>query len=309
MRTTVLTVVVVLAAALAGCALPGAEVGKPKITIAIQPTDNAASIQDKATELESFLEARTGADVEILIPMSNAGVIQSLAFGHADAALMGAWPAQLAVERAGAEIVLAEKREVTIGSETVFAPYYYSYYVVKPDSGFTNLTQLAGKRVAYTSPTSTSGYVYPVAKLVGLGLVPAPAAGKEADPKAFFGEVHMAGGYRQAWEALKHDQADVAVIAGDVSRSLYDEVLGNTTTIATQGPVPSHAVVFGKHLQGELREKLLAALLELKGEHKDLMRKLVSGIFVEFVATTSEEHTGPLGDALGLVGFRLTEKV
>lgn len=310
MRAAAPLALLVLMASLAGCILTGAEeAARPTITIAIPPTASATTIQASANDLERYLEARTGADVEILVPLTNSGVIEALRFKHADAAFLGAWPAQLAVQHAGAEIVLAERREVTIGADTVVAPYYYSYYVTKKGAGYTNITELAGKRVAFTSTTSTSGYVYPVAKLVSLGLIPAPAIGKEADPKVFFGSVLMAGGYQQAWEALKNDQVDVAVIAGDVSKSLYEEVLAQTDVVATQGPVPSHAVVFGAHFMGEPREKLTAALLDVKGDERDLMRKLVSGIFVEFEATTSAKHTGPLADALALVGFKLGEKL
>lgn len=304
-----LAALAIVTAALAGCVLPGADTTEDPIVIAIQPTANAASIQAKADEMEKFLESRLGRDVRIIIPLTNAATIEALNWGHADVAFLGSWPAQIAVERAGAEIVLAEKREVQIGSENLVAPYYYSYYVVKKDSGFTNLTDLAGKRVAYTSPTSTSGYVYPVAKLVQSGLIPQPAAGAEADPKIFFGSVVMAGNYQKGWDALRNGQVDVTVTAGDIPVSLYNEVLANTDIIATQGPVPSHAVVFAKDFQGEDRAAMKAALLELKGDHKQLMRELVSGIFVEFVETTSVEHTGPLAEALGRVGFKMSEKI
>ncbi|HLE96604.1 MAG TPA: phosphate/phosphite/phosphonate ABC transporter substrate-binding protein [Candidatus Thermoplasmatota archaeon] len=315
-RTPLLAVFVIFAAALAGCAAPQgatdadpAAIAKPKVVLAIQPTDNAARIQDSATELEMFLEDRVAADFEIIVPLSNAGVVEALRFGHADVALMGAWPMALAASKADARVVLAEMREVTIGEQAVVAPYYFSYYVVLDDDPVKDLEDLRGKTVAYTSATSTSGYVYPVARLVELGLVPRPEAGKEADPEAFFGNALLAGGYSQAWEALKNGQVDVAVIAGDVKVSLYQEVLASTHVVEKQGPVPSHGVVFARDFDGVLAEETKTALLELKGDHRALMRDLVSGLFVEFEETTTEEHTGPLAEALGLVGFRFSEKI
>ena len=322
----------VLAALVAGCATPAATTNDPapsvtdgaapvltkepaKITLAIQPTDNADVIQNKAPEMERFLEERmkahgVEADVTIYVPLSNVGVVEALRFGHADAALMGAWPMVLAHNKAGAEVVLAEQREIIIGTEPQVQPYYYSYYVVLKDSEYQSLADLKGKSVAYTSATSTSGYIFPVAKLVEEKLIPAPGAGKEANAGAHFGKVHMAGGYGQAWEALKAGQVDVAVLAGDINAKLYNEVLDGTRIVATQGPVPSHGVVFAKDFQGTPEAAALqSAFLDMKGDQKELMRKLVSGIFVEFKATTTAEHTAGLAGAITATGLKFGDKL
>ena len=328
-----LALLVTVALLAAGCAAPGATTddsapglavdgttapvvkAPSKVVLAIQPTDSSDVIQNKAPEMERFLEARmkehgVEADVEIYVPLSNVGVVEALRFGHADAAMMSAWPMVLANTKADAEVVLAEQREIIIGTEPQVQPYYYSYYVVLKDSEHQTLADLKGKSVAYTSPTSTSGYIFPVAKLVEDNLVPAPAAGKEADPGAFFGKVRMAGGYGQAWEALKAGQVDVAVLAGDINAKLYNEVLENTRIVATQGPVPSHGVVFAKEFQGTPEAAALQkAFLDMKGDQKDLMRKLVSGIFVEFKETTTAEHTAGLAGALTATGLKFGDKL
>lgn len=324
-----LSILLVLALVAAGCASPAndsapaasagdamADAAAPvKVTLAIQPTENADVIQNKAPEMERFLEERmkahgVEADVVIYVPLSYVGVVEALRFGHADAAMMSAWPMALAHSKAGAEVVLAEQREVIVGTEPQVQPYYYSSYVVLEDSPVQTLADLKGKSVAFTSATSTSGYIFPLAKLVEEGLVPQPAAGKEADAGGHFGKVVMAGGYSQAWEALKAGQVDAAVIAGDVSASLYNEVLGNTRVVATQGPIPSHGVVFASDFKDTgTAAALEKAFLDLKGEKKDLMRKLVSGIFVEFKETTTAEHVAGLSGALSLTGLKFGEKL
>ncbi len=282
---------------------------KESLVIAVQPTSTAEELAAQATELERFLEDRIDADVELRFPTTYAGVIEALRFGHADAAFMGSWPAALANKHAGAEVVLAEIREVSIGDEVTQAPYYYSYWVVPKDSPVRSLEGLRGKRVAFPSQLSTSGYVAPVARLIELGLVEAPEDG-EANPREFFGEVIFAGGYAQAWEALQAGQVDAAIIAGDVPKDLYDEVLANTRVIEQQGPIPSHAVVVSKDLDEPLRSRLVNALLELGDEqYRDLMRKFVSGIFVRFERTTTEEHLGSLDRFLDATGFAFTERV
>jgi phosphonate transport system substrate-binding protein len=307
-RSAVLGVaVLVLAACGAGGPFGG---GGDPITIAVQPTQTAAELTASATELADFLSERVGRKVELVFPTTYAGVVESLRFGHADAAFMSAWPARLAWKHADADVALAEIREVVIGQEKRSEPFYFSYWVVPPNSPATKLEDLRGKHVAFSSPLSTSGYVAPLARLIELGLVAKPAAGKEADAKTFFGQVTFAGGYSQAWTALKAGQVDVAIIAGDVSEALYREVLAGTRVIEQQGPIPSHAVAFSKQLDSATKQKLKTALIALGDEqHRPLMRKFISGIFVGFKETTAEEHLGPLAAFLELTQLAFVESL
>lgn len=284
--------------------------GQPSIVIAIQPTASAQTIAPRAEELEQFLESRVDANIEVLIPTTYAAVIEAVRFGHAEVAFMSAWPSYLANKHAGAELVLAEVREVTIDNQRVEETFYFSHYVVLKDSPFQNLEDLRGLRVVYPSQLSTSGYLYAVDRLIQIGLIPKPEAGQEADPGKFFGQVQFAGGYAQGWELLKAGQADVMVIAGDVSASLFAEVMANTRILETQGPIPSHGIVFSKEFQGPLRDQLVNAFLELGNpEHRDLMRKMVSGIFVRFEVTTTQEHLAALAAALDNTGFRWVDRI
>ena len=281
-----------------------------KLVIAILPTSTPEQLSAQASELEKFLEERVGVDVELRFPTTYAGVIEALRFGHADAAFMSAWPAALANKHAGAEVVLAEVREVTIDQAKTEAPYYFSYWVVPKDSPYRSLGELRGKKAAFPSQLSTSGYVVPMARLVELGFLKAPEKDKQVDGKDFFGVVLFAGGYAQAWEALKAGQVDVTIIAGDVPEKLYQEVLANTRVLEKQGPIPSHAVLFSKDLKDPLRSKLTKALMELgQPENRDLMRKFISGIFVRFEPTTTDKHLGSLNGFLVSTGLAFTESI
>jgi phosphonate transport system substrate-binding protein len=304
--------VVAIAVALVPAPPPGAQTPtarQPKLVIAVQPTSTPEQLSADAKELREFLSQRLHREVEIVFPMTYAGVVEALRFGHAQAAFMSAWPAQLAVKHARADVALAEVREVVIGQEKKAETYYFSYWVVPKDSPVQRLEQLRGQRAVFPSPLSTSGYVAPLARLVELGLVPREA-GKEADPKAFFGDVRFAGGYAQGWEALKAHQADVAIIAGDVSEALYRDVLAGTRVIEQQGPIPSHAVLFARDLDQTAKTELRDALLALgQPQHRGLMRKLVSGIFVGFKATTAEQHLAALDKFLAQTQLAFVERL
>jgi phosphonate transport system substrate-binding protein len=282
-----------------------------KIVIAIQPTVASDEMLTKAKPLQTFLEKSLGGrtKVEVYVPTSYAAVVESLRFGHAQVAFMSAWPAQLAVRLGGAEVALAEIRQVLHGKEKVDAPYYYSYWVVAPDSPHKDLQSLKGKSVCFPSPISTSGFVAPMGRMVELNLVPA-AGGKEADPKAFFKDVLFGGGYGQCWQALKQGQVETTVIAGDVPEKLYNEVLAGTRIIETQGPIPSHAVVLSKELKDPLRSRVIQSVTKLGApEHRDLMRTFISSIFVGFKPTTANEHLASLQKYLKLANLKFTERL
>lgn len=291
--------------------LPETLLAQDRVVIAIQPTLSSDEILTKAKPLKNFLEQALGGkvNVEIYVPSSYAAVVESLRFGHAHVAFMSAWPAQLAVQLGGAEVALAEVRQVLHGKEKVEAPYYYSYWVVLPDSPYRNLQSLRGKSVCFPSPISTSGYVAPIGRLTELNLLQTPE-GKEADPKTFFKEVLFGGGYAQCWQALKQGQVDVTIIAGDVPEKLYKEVLASTRILEQQGPIPSHAVVLSKELKEPLRSRVVQAIMNLSApEHRDLMRSFISSLFVGFKPTTTAEHLGPLTRYLKLARLKYTERL
>jgi len=280
------------------------------VTIAIQPTAQAADIEAQGQQLEQFLEERTGYDIEIYVPLSYAGVVEALRFGQADVAMMSAWPSYLAVNRANATLELAEVREVITNDTLTNATYYFSYWVTRPDSPASSLQDLRDMRAAFPSPLSTSGYVMPMYALVNQSLVQVDSE-EGVDPESFFSEVLFAGGYAQAWEALRNGVVDVSIIAGDVSEDLYFEVLNNTKIIHEQGPIPSHGVVFNSEIDPSVKDNIKAALLEIGNEEssRQIMKDLVSAIFVGFQETTAEEHLGSLSRALNATGLTFTEEL
>jgi phosphonate transport system substrate-binding protein len=286
-------------------------IAQQKLVVAIQPTLSSDEMLKKAQPLQKFIQDGLGGKtkVEVYVPTSYAAVVESLRFGHAHVAFMSAWPAQLAVQLGGAEVPLAEVRQVIIGKEKKDAPYYFSYWVVLPDSPYQNLQSLKGKAVCFPSPISTSGYVAPMGRLAELNLIQAPKE-KEADPKTFFKDVLFGGGYGQCWQALKQGQVDVTVTAGDIPEKLYNEVISSTRIVEQQGPIPSHAVVVSKELKEPLRSRVFGTITRLgEPEHRDLMRSFISSIFVGFKPTTAEEHLGSLNKYLKLVGLKYTERL
>lgn len=290
---------------------PSASWAQNKLVVAIQPTVASDEMLSKSKPLQQFLEKGLGGKtkVEIYVPSSYAAVVESLRFGHAHLAFMSAWPAQLAVRLGGAEVALAEVRQVLHGKDKVEAPHYYSYWIVPPDSPHKDLASLKGKTACFPSPISTSGFVAPVGRMIEMNLLQ-PGEGKEADPRAYFKEVLFGGGYGQCWQAMKQGQVDTTIIAGDVPEKLYHEVLANSRTVEQQGPIPSHAVVLSKELKEPLRSRAVKTIVQLGApEHRDMMRTFISSIFVGFKPTTANEHLGALQKYLKMGNLKFTERL
>jgi len=269
-----------------------------KLVIVVNPMPRDR-VQVEAVELERFLEEKLGVDVELYFPTSVAAIVEALRYGHAQVALgVGSLPSALALSVADVDMVLVEVREVIIDGKATSAPYYYSYWIVLKDSPYTSLDQLRGRRACFPSELSTSGYVFPMYRLVELGYVKSPV-----DPRQFFGDVVFAGGYAQCWEALKRGHVDVTVMAGDVPVSLYWEAMNNSRVLDKQGPIPAHTVLISKKLPEGLKKKVVEAFNELNAK-PDLMRKFVSAIFVRFEERSVEEHLEPLMRALEVTGLK-----
>src|SRR5918992_1642334 len=132
--------------------MPNSSMAQNKLVVAIQPTVASDEMLNKAKPLQQFLEKELGGKtkVEVYVPSSYAAVVESLRFGHAQVALMSAWPAQLAVRLGGAQVALAEMRQVIHGKEKVEAPHYYSYWVVLPDSPHKDLPSMKGRSVCFS---------------------------------------------------------------------------------------------------------------------------------------------------------------
>ena len=179
--TVVLGVALMVGVVLASACQPIETETPETLTIAFLPQEDPEKLLIEAEKIADFLSERIGIPVKALVPLEYAAVVEALRGGHAQIAFLSARPAVLAHEMADAWIILGEIRR----GKT----YYYSQWYVRTDSGIETLRDLEGKTVAFSSPTSTSGYLFPVAKLVEEGLL---EQGK-ADPKAFFKEVIFSG--------------------------------------------------------------------------------------------------------------------
>jgi phosphonate transport system substrate-binding protein len=261
-----------------------------ELSVAFQPQENPEKLQLNAKAMTEFLSKELGMPVKVYLPTDYAAVVEALRAGHAHVAYFSAWPYMLAHKLAGAEIIAAEER----GGHT----FYYSQWYTHTGNGIASLADARGKKAAFTAPSSTSGYLFPLAKLVEDGYVE-----KKGNPMSFFKNVTFAGGYEQALKALVNKQVDMAA-ASDyaLARYLTPEEQAQVKVISKQGPVPTHCVAVKDTLSKGLRDKIRVALLKLnEPEHRELLKSVYGA--EKIVATTHEQHVAALARALELTGL------
>jgi phosphonate transport system substrate-binding protein len=135
-------------------------------------------------------------------------------------------------------------------------PEYYSYIIVRADSGIRKFDDLKGRTFAFTDPISTSGRLY-AESLV---------ADRHGTPQQFF---------RQTTFTFSHDNSIKAVADGLVDGAavdslVYDQKLRQNpplgqrlTIIAKSAPFGAPPIVVNPKLDPDLKRRLQTALLQM----------------------------------------------
>jgi phosphonate transport system substrate-binding protein len=263
------------------------------LTFAFQPQENPDGLQLDVERFAEFVGERTNHDVEVFLPTNYASVVEALRSGNADVAYFSGLPYLHAHEKAGAQLLVVEERDGN--------PYYYSQWYALADSDIEELSDLEGRSIAFTSPSSTSGFLFPLAEVIDQGLL-----ARGGDPQSFFDNVLYAGGYQQALMALVNGRVEAAA-ASDYALQTYlsEEEQAKLKVIARQGPVPTHGLAIHPDIDAELKEAIRDALLELnEEEHRELLTSVYGA--EKLVVQDHDEHVSALRHAYELVDLDST---
>ncbi len=134
-------------------------------------------------------------------------------------------------------------------------PYYRSFLVVREEDSLTSLSDFRGRRVAFNSTDSQSGYN-------SLRALIAPLA---VDGE-FFGFAAESGGHRQSLEFLRHGQADIAAIdcvTLELLRRYRPQELEGLSIIGETAAAPGLPLITSATTAPETLNLLRLALLEV----------------------------------------------
>jgi phosphonate transport system substrate-binding protein len=270
------------------------------LTIVFPTRSDTTDLQKKANNVAAFLSKESGIPIKAKLGTETAAV-EALRANRADVAFLSSRSALKAEELANSRLYVAEVRKNYSGRYT-----YNSIFVVPQNSPLqrrsstkATLEQLRGKTMAFTSPTSGSGFIFPVGELVKRGFVP-----NSDRLDGFFGKISYGGNYSKALDAVVRGQADVAVVSEYALFPPYlpAENRDKVRILHKISGVPAHGVAIDDDVPVLMREKLINAFLKLnKSENNQLLTSLYNS--TELVRVDHSRHLQPVREALKNVGM------
>lgn len=270
------------------------------LKIVFPTRSGTTDLPTKAKAVTDFLSKELQQPVEAVFGDDTAAV-EALRANQADVAFLSSRPALKAKQLANASLYLAEVRANYSGGHT-----YKSIFVVSKNSplksgkGKATLSQLQGKKIVFTSPTSGSGFIFPVGELVQQKLVP------DRDRlTGFFGQVTYGGGYDKALQAVLKGQSDVAAVSEYTLGAPYITPAEASTlrVLYSISGVPAHGISIDDDVPAAKRKQLVAAMLKLnQPANNQLLKSLYNS--TELVEVEHDKHLKPIKDALARAGMQ-----
>ncbi len=219
------------------------------LIFAYTPVEDPAIYSDIWQPFIDHLEEVTGRDVRFFAVQSNAAQVEAMRSGRLHVAGFSTGPTPFAVNLAGA-VPFA-----LMGSDEGQFGYRLQVYT-QEDSDIKEISDLKGKRVAHTSPTSNSGNQAPRALFPDMGVVP----GEDY-------EVIYSGSHDQSMLGVVAGDYDAAPVASEVvdrmaDRDLYDQEDVRIVWESDRFPTTSYNYAYNLH--PDLVEKIKEAFYSFK---------------------------------------------
>jgi len=266
-----------------------------QLRIAFPSRRDSTDLQNKANQVAQFLSRELGMPVEAIVSDETAAV-EALRANRVDVAFLSSRPAIRAEQATGARMVLAEVRSDYSGGNT-----YDSILVVRKDSPLRTqanpqqtLNQLRGRRMAFASRTSGSGFIIPTGDLVGRGIVTGP---DRLD--SFFSQVTYGDGYSSALQAVLRGQADVAAVSEYALNPpwITPAEASQLRVLYSISGVPAHGIVIDDDVPAPMRDRIINALMKLnQPANNGMFRALYNS--TELRRVDHNRHLAPMRQAL-----------
>lgn len=258
LKRTLVAVLVSVAVLFTGCTRNKAELGSAENPIKLHfvPSVDAKVIEDNSKIFKEYLEKNTPYKYEITIPQSFIAVVEAFGTKRADVAAFNTFGYILAHEKYGAEARLTVIRH---GLST-----YQSQFIVRADSGIKKVEDLAGKKIAFVEPASTSGYLLPIKTLKdkGVSVKETVFAGKHDNvvSMVYQGQVDAGATF---YSPPSKDDKGVEVIedARRLVMTQYPDVEKKVTILSLSEPLMNDPIVFRKEMSEEMKNQIVDAMM------------------------------------------------
>jgi phosphonate transport system substrate-binding protein len=246
-RLILLASIAVLGLIVAACAPAVGTADKP-IVWALVPSQDTDAVLAGAQEIAQAVEDATGYVIEPVVTTDFTAAVEAMCSGEAQMGALNTFNYVVAKQRGCAEVALASLRFGT--------SFYAGQVITRPDTGIASVADLAGKTFCRPDPTSTSGWVIPSLAMRAEGL----------DPEADLAEIVDAGGHDGVVLAVLDGTCDAGSTFVDARSNVEEDfpnVMTDVIVIAESAPIPNDTVSFHPDVPAEVRDAIVAALLEL----------------------------------------------
>ncbi|MBV8247899.1 MAG: phosphonate ABC transporter substrate-binding protein [Comamonas sp.] len=222
-----------------------------ELRVGLIPSEDAQAMIRASQQVMDQLAARTGMKVKPFVANDYNGVIEALRSGKLDIAYLGPFSYVLANEVAGAEAFAVAVTKKTGRSS------YQSLVIARKDKGLQSVEQLKGHTFAFVDPSSTSGHLFPKAGLMAMGI----------DVDKGFSRTIFSGSHDASIMAVANNKVDAAAVADRIFDSAVKKGLvkrEDFTVIWHSKPIPESPMVWRKSLDAATKQKVAAAMAEIK---------------------------------------------
>ncbi|PMR74508.1 phosphate/phosphite/phosphonate ABC transporter substrate-binding protein [Billgrantia endophytica] len=246
------------------------------LVFAYTPVEDPAVYVEVWAGFLEHMEEVTGKRVQFFPVQSNAAQLEAMRAGRLHVAGVNTGGNPLAVNCAGfVPFAMMAAEDGSYGYEMEIITY--------PGSGIENVEDLAGRSMAFTSPTSNSGFNAPSALLRSeFGLV------AEEDFEAAF-----SGSHDNSILGVINRDYDAAAIANSVAgrmiaRGVVDE--GDYEILYTSETFPTTGYGHLYNLHPDLAEKIREAFFSFEWEGTALAQEFASADEAQFIPISYQEH-------------------
>lgn len=277
------------------------ELGTPQnpIKLYFTPSVDADVISTNSREFIVFLEKETGYSFTTGIPTSYIAVVEALGSARADIGVMNSFGYLMANQRYGARALLKVIRHGV--------DYYQGQIIAHVDSGINSVEDLNGKRFAFTDPSSTSGYMFPMKILrehnVTLGNTTFSSKHDSVVTMVYQRQVDAGATYYSA----PSEDGEIRDARSRV-KTQFPDVEEKIKIVAITEPIANDPFVFRKDLPEEVVQKFIAAIKKFieTEEGKRIFREIYS---VEGLVDTTDADYDSLRETIKTLGLDVLDFV
>ena len=213
------------------------------------PVEDPAVYESIFKPFTTHLAQCTAKKVVFYQVQSNAAEIEAMRSGRLHVGGFSTGPTAFAVNIAGA-VPFAVK-----GTAQEFQGYQL-FFIVKKDSPYQKVSDLKGKRVAHTAPSSNSGHMVPMALFPKEGLTP------EKDYKILF-----SGKHDQSILGVRSGDYDAAPVASDVFHrmAVRGQIKEDDFRVIWKSPkFPTSSFAYAHDLEPKFRDQMLKCFYDYR---------------------------------------------